>query len=130
MVCLVRRLALAAILIGLSTTDQGLAQTENAPPAGKATRPDIRVYRPRTPSDFFDQETVHFQRARVDPNGALFADGHALQLYGAVLIPRNRICFGVEGARWACGQRAFSVVRALLDGKPISCSFKHITQPP
>lgn len=47
-----------------------------------------------------------------------------------MLIPRNRICFGVGGTRWACGQRALMAVRALLDGKPISCNFKHNTQPP
>ena len=69
-----REFALAAILIMLSATDQSLAQTENTPPARRATKPaDIRVQRPRTPSEFFGQETVHFQRARVDSNGALFA---------------------------------------------------------
>ena len=34
------------------------------------------------------------------------------------------------GARWACGQRAFMAIRALLDGKSITCSFKHISEPP
>jgi endonuclease YncB( thermonuclease family) len=125
------KLALAAILIALSATDRGVAQTENAPPARRATRPaDIRVYRLRTPSSFFEQDAVHFQRAHVDLNGSLRADGHALQLYGAVLVPRNRICISPTGARWACGQRAFMAIRALLDGKSITCSFKHISEPP
>jgi hypothetical protein len=35
---------------------------------------------------------------------------------------RNRIC-APEGARWACGQRAFIAMRGLLEGQSISCSF-------
>src|SRR5262245_35067731 len=38
------------------------------------------------------------------------------------LVRRNRIC-APEGARWACGQRAFIAMRGLLEGKSISCSF-------
>ena len=34
------------------------------------------------------------------------------------------------GARWTCGQRAYMVLRALLAGCPITCSFKQISVPP
>ena len=63
-------------------------------------------------------------------SGSICADGHNLVLYGAVLVRRNRICTSAEGARWACGQRAFMALRKLLDGQSITCSFRHITVPP
>src|SRR6202048_5266364 len=74
------KLALAAIVIALSATDWGVAQTENAPPARRATRPaDIRVYRLRTPSSFFEQDAVHFEGAHVDLSGSFGADGHVFR---------------------------------------------------
>jgi endonuclease YncB( thermonuclease family) len=45
-----------------------------------------------------------------------------LDLYGMEPVRRNRIC-APEGARWACGQRAFIAIRGLLEGQSISCSF-------
>jgi endonuclease YncB( thermonuclease family) len=104
------------------------------PGAFGAERPErrdtVRTYRPRTPAEFFKQDIVRFERVRVDMNGLIYADGRRLYLYGAMLIPRNRICASTEGARWACGQRAFVALRNLLEGKPIACSFKHIADPP
>jgi endonuclease YncB( thermonuclease family) len=126
-----KRFARLAFLVALLATDQGVAQTENAPPIRRVTRPaEIRVYRLRTPASFFEQGAVSFRRAHVNGNGALNADGHVLQLFGAVLLPRNKICNSAAGARWTCGQRAFMALRALLDGKSITCSFKHISVPP
>src|SRR5262249_33695744 len=80
--------------------------------------------------DFFKQEAVHFERARIDMSGSIMADGHNLNLYGAVLVRRDKICTTAEGARWACGQRAFIAVRSLLEGRSITCRFKHVTFPP
>jgi endonuclease YncB( thermonuclease family) len=94
------------------------------------TRDPARTYRPRTPAEFFKQDVVRFQHVRIDPNGVIYADGHRLNLYGAVLIGRNRICTSSEGARWACGQRAFVALRNLMEGKSITCMFKHVTEPP
>jgi len=48
--------------------------------------------RPRTPAEFFKQDAVRFERVRIDMSGLIYADGHSLSLYGAVLIPRNKIC--------------------------------------
>jgi len=123
------KFALAATVVALSATDHAVAQTENAPPH-RYVAPPVVTHRLRTPSAFFEQDAVRFQRAHVDWNGSLFADGHALQLFGAVLVPRTRICTSASGARWTCGQRAFMAMRALLDGKSITCSFKHISVPP
>jgi endonuclease YncB( thermonuclease family) len=67
---------------------------------------------------------------RIDPNGVINADGHNLNLYGVVLIRRNRICTSPEGARWACGQRAFVAMRNLVEGKSIACMFNHVVEPP
>jgi endonuclease YncB( thermonuclease family) len=89
-----------------------------------------RTYRPRTPAEFFKQEVVRFQRVRIDPHGVIYADGHSLNLYGAVLIRRNRICTSPEGAKWACGQRAFVALRNLMEGKSIACMFNHVVEPP
>src|SRR5262245_55874794 len=81
----------------------------------------IRTHRPRIADDFFKQETVHFERARIDISGSILADGHNLNLYGAVLVRRDKICTTAEGARWACGQRAFIALRNLLEGRSITC---------
>jgi endonuclease YncB( thermonuclease family) len=90
----------------------------------------VRTRRLRVPSDFFEQEAVHFAKARVDLDGAISADGHNLDLYGAALMPRCEICTSGAGARWACGQRAFMALRGLADGKAITCTFKHENEPP
>jgi endonuclease YncB( thermonuclease family) len=99
-------------------------------PERPSARDSIRTYRPRTPIEFFNQEIVRFERVRVDMNGLIYADGRSLNLYGAVFIPRNRICTSPQGARWACGQRAFMALRNLLEGKPIACRFKHMADVP
>ena len=90
----------------------------------------IRTHRLRIADDFFKQEAVRFERARIDMSGSILADGHNLKLYGAVLVRRDKICTTAEGARWACGQRAFIALRNLLEGKSIICRFKHVMVPP
>ena len=84
----------------------------------------ICTQRLRVRADVIKEEAVSFKRARVDASGTIRADGHNLDLYGAVLIRRDRICASPEGARWTCGQRAFMAVRALVEGHPLSCSFR------
>jgi hypothetical protein len=117
---------LAAGLAGTCSAQTGERPIiHNATPPGKA-----RTRRLRVPNDFFNQNAVHFARTLIDSSGIIRADGHNLSLYGAVLVPRNRICKSDEGARWACGQRAFVALRNLLDGQPITCSFMHATVPP
>ena len=107
------------------------AQIEEPPRIRNVTRPNaIRTHRIRVPADLFKQDAVHFKTAHVDVSGSIRADGHNLELYGAVLIRRNRICTSTEGARWTCGQRAFMALRDFVDGKSITCNFKHITVPP
>src|SRR5262249_16273042 len=67
----------------------------------------IRTHRSLIADDFFKQDAVRFERTRIDMSGSILADGHNLNLYGAVLVRRDKICTTAEGARWACGQRAF-----------------------
>jgi endonuclease YncB( thermonuclease family) len=108
----------------------GCAQDQDRAPARDVTRSKpIRTYRPRTPADFFKQEAVRFERARINMNGSIVADGHNLSLYGVMLLRRDKICTA-EGARWACGQRAFLALRSLLESRPITCRFIHVTMPP
>jgi hypothetical protein len=91
----------------------------------------VRVFRKReSPVLFSQQGEVRFQKAYVDQNGSIRADGHNLDLFGAVLIRRDRICTSGQGARWTCGQRAYMALRALLGGRQITCSFKPISVPP
>src|SRR3981081_2845463 len=91
----------------------------------------FRVFRKReSPVLFSQQGEVRFQKAYVDQNGSIRADGHNLDLFGAVLIRRDRICTSGQGARWTCGQRAYMALRALLGGRQITCSFKPISVPP
>jgi hypothetical protein len=98
-------------------TGVGVAQEEGRPAARDVPlRKVIRTQRLRVPADLFKEETVSFNRARVDQSGTIRADGHNLDLYGAVLIRRDRICASPEGARWTCGQRAFMATRALVEG--------------
>src|SRR5215831_11929438 len=121
-------LLLAAVTLAASlcagATAPGVAQ-EEARPAARDVPPRkvIRTQRLRVPANLFKQDAVSFKRARVDASGTIRADGHNLDLYGAVLIRRDRICASPEGARWTCGQRAFMALRELLEGRPISCSF-------
>src|SRR6202035_6165666 len=90
----------------------------------KALEPEAT---PRAAKVLFSQEgEVRFQKAYVHQDGSILADGHSLDLYGAMLIRRNGICASAEGARWTCGQRAYMALRALLAGRPITCSFKQI----
>jgi hypothetical protein len=91
----------------------------------------VRVFRKReSPVLFSQQGEVRFQKAYVDQNGSIRADGHNLDLFGAALIRRDRICTSGQGARWTCGQRAYMTLRALLAERPITCSFKPISVPP
>ena len=75
------------------------------------------THRPRIADDFFKQDAVRFERAHIDMSGSILADGHNLNLYGAVLVRRDKICTTAEGARWACGQRAFIALRSFGTNK-------------
>ena len=122
-------IVLAAAILALPA--MGFGQDQERAPAPDAGRSKaIRTYRLRIPADFLKQEAVRFERARIDPNGSIIADGHNLSLYGVILLRRDRICTSEEGARWACGQRAFLALRNLLEGKSITCRFMHVTMPP
>jgi hypothetical protein len=117
-------IALAAALCVVLTAPGG-----DRPERPRA-RDVVRTYRPQTPPEFFKQDVVRFKRVRVDMNGLIYAEGHSLTLYGAVLIRRNRICTSPKGERWACGQRAFIALRNLLEGKSIACRFMHVAESP
>jgi hypothetical protein len=81
-------------------------------------------------SPVFSQEgEVRFQKTYVHQNGSIRADGHNLDLYGAMLIRRDRICASAEGARWTCGQRAYMALRALLAGRPITLQLQADQRP-
>ena len=108
----------------------GSAQEQVAPTRDVTRSKVIRTRRLSIPADFFKEEAVRFERARIDMNGSIAADGHNLSLYGVVLLRRDKICTAEEGARWACGQRAFMALRKLLEGKSITCRFMHATMPP
>jgi endonuclease YncB( thermonuclease family) len=128
-------LLLAAVTLAASlcagATAPGVAQEEDRPAARDVPpRKVIRTQRLRVPADLFKQDAVSFKRARVDASGTIRADGHNLDLYGAVLIRRDRICASPEGARWTCGQRAFMATRALVEGQSISCSFRQAAGAP
>jgi hypothetical protein len=145
-------------VIGMTVTEQSTMTAATIPrakaaesAAGTTTEPvqvmGVRASDPETmpraaePSDQWNREREHivlfsqegevrFQNTYVHQNGSIRADGYNLDLYGAMLIPRDRICASAEGARWTCGQRAYMVLRALLAERPITCGFKHISVPP
>ena len=109
--------------LGAAPAAPAAAQEEGRPVADPApSRKIIRTKRLRIPADLFERDAVFFKRARVEAGGTIRADGHNIDLYGMQLVRRNRIC-APEGARWACGQRAFIAMRGLLEGQSISCSF-------
>jgi endonuclease YncB( thermonuclease family) len=108
--------------LGSAPAATAAAQEQGRPAADTPSRKVIRTKRLRVPADLFEQDAVFFKRARLEAGGTVRADGHNIDLYGMELIPRNRICAS-EGARWACGQRAFMAMRGLLEGQSISCSF-------
>src|SRR5262247_1618022 len=114
-------LALVAAL-GAAPAAPATAQEEGRPAVDAPSRTVIRTKRLRVPADLFERDAVFFKRARVEAGGTIRADGHNLGLYGMEPVRRNRIC-APEGARWACGQRAFMAMRGLVEGQPISCNF-------
>src|SRR5262249_54889894 len=121
---------LLAGALGTGLTAACFAEADRRAPAQNATPPNaVRTKRLHVPSDFFEQGPVRFERAQIDASGVIRADGHNLELYGVVLVRRTRICTTAEGARWACGQHAFIVLRTLLEGHPVTCNFKHATVP-
>jgi endonuclease YncB( thermonuclease family) len=126
------RLASITLAAALCAGSTPCASQDGERPSVRSVSPPkvIRTYRPRIADDFFKQDAVCFERARIDKSGSILADGHNLNLYGVVLVRRDKICTGPEGARWACGQRAFIALRSLLEGKSITCRFKHVTVPP
>jgi hypothetical protein len=113
-----RRWALVGAL-GAAPAAPAAAQEEGRTVADAPSRKVIRTKRMRVPADLFERDAVFFKRALVDAGGTIRADGHNLDLYGIQLVRRNRICT-LEGARWACGQRAFIAMRGLLEGQSIS----------
>jgi endonuclease YncB( thermonuclease family) len=110
------------VVLGTAPAAPAAAQEEGRPSADAPSRKVIRTKRLRVPDALFEGDAVFFKRARVEAGGTIRADGHNLDLYGMELVRRNRIC-APEGARWACGQRAFIAIRGLLEGQSISCSF-------
>jgi hypothetical protein len=113
---------LGAFIIGLTVI--GMTATE------QSTELSHQGTESRESPVFSQEGEVRFQKTYVHQNGSIRADGHNLDLYGAMLIRRDRICASAEGARWTCGQRAYMALRALLAGRPITCSFKQISVPP
>jgi len=128
------RVRLASIMLAATLCAESIpcASQDGERPSVRNVSPPkvIRTHRLRIADDFFKQEAVRFERARIDMSGSILADGHNLKLYGAVLVRRDKICTTAEGARWACGQRAFIALRNLLEGRSITCRFKHVTVPP
>jgi endonuclease YncB( thermonuclease family) len=117
------RLAVLALVAALGAIPAVPAVAEEERPAANApSRKVIRTKRLRVPADLFERDVVFFKRARVETGGTIRADGHNLDLYGMEQVRRNRIC-APEGARWACGQRAFMAMRGLVEGQSISCNF-------
>ena len=116
-----RGLALFALVyIAIWPVEYSVAQDQ--PRARELSRSGpVRVFRKReSPVLFSQQGEVRFQKAYVHQDGSILADGYSLDLYGAMLIRRDRICASEEGARWTCGQRAYMALRALLAGRPIT----------
>jgi hypothetical protein len=128
------RLRLASITLVAALCAESIpcaSQDEKRPSVRTVSPPKvIRTHRPRIADDFFKQDAVRFERTRIDMSGSILADGHSLNLYGAVLVRRDKICTTAEGARLACGRRAFIALRNLLEGKSIICRFKHVMVPP
>ena len=105
----IRGLALLALAyIAFWPVEYSVAQDQ--PRARELSRSGpVRVFRKRESPVLFSQEgEVRFQKAYVDQNGSIRADGHNLDLYGAVLIRRDRICTSAEGARWTFSVPAYS----------------------
>jgi endonuclease YncB( thermonuclease family) len=127
---LVAGIVLAGTL-GAELTAPCFAEADGRPRARTAAPPNTaRTKRLHVPDDFFKQGAVRFERAQIDTNGVIRADGHNLELYGVIPVRRTKICSTAEGARWACGQHAFVAQRRLLEGQPVTCSFKHVSMPP
>jgi len=58
---------------------------------------------------------------RLGPDGTFVAGGHPARIFGLTLPDRQRICEAPDGARWACGLRAYAAFAALLASTALSC---------
>src|SRR5262249_4615794 len=95
--------ALGAWSIPCASQDGGRPSVRNVAPPKV-----IRTHRLRITDDFFKQEAVRFERTRVDMSGSILADGHKLNLYGAVLVRRDKICTTAEGGGGRAGSAHLS----------------------
>jgi hypothetical protein len=83
------RVRLASIMLAATLCAESIpcASQDGERPSVRNVSPPkvIRTHRPRIGDDFFKQDAVRFERARIDMSGSILADGHNLKLYGAVL---------------------------------------------
>lgn len=57
-------------------------------------------------------------------DGTLRAGGKVYQLYGLSFPARKKICIAPSGERWACGQRAYIMLRSQLQGRTMNCRLR------
>jgi hypothetical protein len=80
------RLASITLAAALCAASIPCASQDGERPSVRNVSPKvIRTHRPRIADDFFKQDAVRFERARIDMSGSILADGHNLNLYGVVL---------------------------------------------
>lgn len=57
-------------------------------------------------------------------DGTLRSVGKVYQLYGLSFPARKKICIAPTGERWACGQRAYIMLRSQLQSRTMNCRLK------
>lgn len=68
--------------------------------------------------------------ARVGEGATLIVEGKRHRLFGLAPPPSDRVCQDAEGRRWACGQRAFAQLSALIAGQSFGCRFVGAAEDP
>ncbi|HZP79377.1 MAG TPA: thermonuclease family protein [Pseudolabrys sp.] len=96
----------------------GLAQT---PPVRDVTPPGVtRVYRSAETAELSTAQR-RLVAVHVLNDGVFQSDGKLYALYGVNFPARKKICISATGTRWACGQRAYLMLRSLLEDRSPEC---------
>jgi endonuclease YncB( thermonuclease family) len=112
--------ALAAVLLGLLP-----ARPAGAQPLW-TTEPTRVIRRPAEPERERIEVDTGFEATfpkplRIDADGFIETTGPRIRLARIVLPDRQVLCAGEAGFRWACGNRAYLRLNAVLGGRTAFC---------
>jgi endonuclease YncB( thermonuclease family) len=118
------RCAIALLTLCLAPTDLFAQERPPDRPAVRDVTPPgvTRIYQPLSPAATGPTITTDkYEKARMQNDGSIWADGKLLKLKGVAFPARNQLCGQPNAVRWACGMRAYGTARLALENKTLEC---------